>query len=332
MDRPKKVLVTGATGFLGGRVAHRLVELGYEVRALVRKQSVMNSLKNLGVEIVLGDLADQSSVAAAVDGVELVVHAGAGTSGTAEDSDKATIQGTLNVLAGCRKHRVQKLVHISSCNVYETAGLAEGQVVTEEAQLERFPQRRGRYTAAKLRAEALVIEAMKAGALPAVVLRPGTLYGPGAETYTPMMGVSLAGRLFIVFGNGSSALPLVHVDNVVDAITGCLGNSAADNQVFNVVDHGTITKRRYVEMLVKPLHPSASVIYLPMPLLLCLTWLEEKLLTALGRRPPLTVYRLLSSQSQVRYGTSRIEAAIGWRSRVSFEQGTGQLLRTHERA
>ena len=332
VTKQTKVLVTGATGFLGKRLAKRLVDEGYPVRALARTLSNVGALKKLGVEISFGDLGDKSSIAAAVKGADVVVHAAAGTSGTAKDSGTATVQGTRNVLEACRTNRLKKLIYISSCNVYEVAGYTENQVVTEEAQLERFPLRRGHYSAAKLQAEALVTEAMNHDGCPTVVLRPGTLYGPGAEVYTKMMGVSFARRLFVVFGDGESELPLVHVDNAVDAIVECISNSAADGQVFNVVDQDLVTKKMYMERVVKPLYPRATVIYCPMSLLHTLTWLQEKLIAILGRQPFLTVYRLVSSQKRVRFRASKIEMAIGWRSRISFEQGAEQLMRTHGRA
>jgi len=76
-------------------------------------------------------------------------------------------------------------------------------------------------------------------------------------------------------------MPLVHVANAVDAIVECISNSAADNQVFNVVDHDPVTKRMYMERVVKPLCPKATVIYCPMSLLLTLTWVQEKLIAIL---------------------------------------------------
>lgn len=332
VTKQTKVLVTGATGFLGKRLAKRLVDEGYPVRALARKLSNVGALKKLGVEIAFGDLGDESSIAAAVRGVDVIVHAAAGTSGTAKDSYTATIQGTRNVLEACRTSHVKKLVYISSSSVYEAAGYTENQLVTEEAQLERFPLRRGHYSAAKLQAEALVTEAMNHDGCPIVVLRPGTLYGPGAEVYTKMMGVSFARKIFVVFGDGQGELPLVHVDNIVDAIVESISNSAADNQVFNVVDHELVTKKMYMERVVKPLHPKATVIYCPMSLLLILTWLQEKLIALFGKQPFLTVYRLASSQKRIRYSTSRIENAIGWRSRIRFDQGAEQLVMGHGRS
>lgn len=326
ITKQSKVLVTGATGLLGGRLATRLASEGFPVRALARNPSRADALRKLGVEIALGDLGDEPSIRAAVRGVEVVVHAGAGTSGSAKDADLATIQGTRNVLKACSAHRVRKLVYISSCNVYEVAGYAENQVVTEEAQLERYPLRRGHYSAAKRQAEELVTAAINQGDYLVVILRPGTLYGPGAEIYTRMMGISFARRIFIVFGDGTSELPLVHVENAVDAIVECMINSAADNQVFNVVDHDTVTKKMYMERVVRPLYPKAVVIYCPMPLLLALTWLQEKLIAILGRHPVLTVYRVISSQKRVTYSAKKIENMIGWRARVKFEDGAEQMI------
>jgi len=313
-----KVLVTGATGFLGGALVRRLVEDGYRVRALVRNPARTAQLEKLGVEIATGDLGHAPTVTAAVAGMDLVVHAGAGTSGTAQDSEIATVLGTRNVVDAIRAAAIGKLVYISSLSVYETSGYHENQWVGEDAQLERRPLRRGTYTATKLRAETIVTQAMSGGFCPTVVLRLGALYGPGAPPHTGMVGVPLGSRVFLAFGDRNSVLPLLHVDDAADAIVACLRSSAADNQVFNVVGRGAVTKSMYVERVVKPLYPKATVIYCPLPLLIATTWLQENVLAAIGRQPPLTVYRLVSSQRRVRYSASGIERAIGWRARAGF--------------
>ena len=305
----------------------RLVEERYSVRGLARKSSNVAALRESGVEIAIGDLGDEQSVAAAVKGVDFVVHAGAAMRGTAENYETATIQGTRNVLKACREGGVKKLVHISSCTVYEIAGYSENQLVTEDSQLERNPLQRGLYSASKLQSEALVTAAMGDKSFPIVVLRPGTLYGPGTAVFTSLMGIFLAWRIFVVFGDGTNVLPLIHVDNAVDAVVECMRNSAADNQIFNVMDQDPISKKAYVERVIKPLYPGAIMIYVPMPLLVALTWMQEKVLACLGKKPFLTVYRLASSQNRIRYSTSRIEYAIGWRSRIKFEQGVEQLIR-----
>ena len=314
--------MTGATGYLGGWIAKRLVEGGFQVRALAREQSNVMALTRLGVEVVTGDLGIDRSVAAAVEGVDVVVHAGAGTRGTPEDLYTATVQGTRNILDACRASNVRKLVYISSCSVYQTSGYMKNQIVTEDAQLERYPQRRGPYSAAKLRAETLVAEVMGRQGCPIVVLRLGTLCGPGSDPLAGMLGIALARRVFIVFGTGVAEMPLVHVRDAVDAIVACMLNSAADNQVFNVVGQ-PVSKKSYVDLVVRPLYPRAAVIYCPMPLLTALTWVQEKLFTAMGKPPLLSVYRLASSQKPVKYSAGKIERAIGWRSQARFDDRAG---------
>lgn len=131
--------------------------------------------------------------------------------------------------------------------------------------------------------------------------------------FTPVIGLSFGGRVFVVFGGGSCALPIVYVDNVADAVARCLESGAADNQVFNVVGQERITKRRYMQELVKRVCPGSLHLYVPYGLLFGITWIQERLLGALRREPFLTTYRLVSSQRQVFYDSSKIERMLGSR-------------------
>lgn len=323
MNRPA-ILVTGASGFLGTRLVGRLVRDGYPVRAFARPGSNVGHLVKLGVEIARGDLGDAGSVDSAARGIEVVVHAGAGTTGTEESARIATVEGTRNVLRACGRNGVRKLVHISSCSVYDVAGQVRGQSITESSPLEKHPDRRGHYSATKQMAEALVHQARDERSFAVTVLRPGMLYGRGLAPYPPMIGVS-AGRFLIVFGDGRDALPVTHVDNAVDAILLSIASDAADGEVFNVVDDERISKNRYVEQIVTPAKPRAWVIHLPMALLFASTWAQEKLMAVLRRRPYLTVYRLVSSQKPLHYDNARIKSLLGWAPRIDFATATADM-------
>ena len=326
MKHKEKVLVTGGTGFLGKRLTVRLLAEGYSVRVLARKFSNIEPLIELGVEIVFGDVGDKASLEVALKGVDLVVHAAAGTSGNTKDCEIGTILGTRNVLDVCKAGRIRKLVYMSSCSVYGVVDYKTNQVVTEKSSLERFPCLRGDYSASKQQAETLVTEAIKSGDFPIVVLRPGMIYGPGGVVYTPMIGLSVANNIFFIFGNGKLTLPLVYVDNVVDAILQSMICSSADNQIFNVVDAERITKKLYMQQLIKKLYPKSYILYLPYSLLYCLTWAQEKACRILRRTPFLTTYRLISSQKQIRYDTSKIESTIRWKPRVAFNQAVAEIV------
>ena len=258
----RRVLVTGGTGFVGRALVKRLIAEGYAVRVLARKLARVEPLIKLGAEISWGDVADLESFSEAFESCDVVVHLAAGTSGTEQDGQTGTLQGTRNALELCRRHKPRRLVYISSCSVYGVANYRANAVVSEASWLERFPERRGAYSASKHAAEGYITDYMSTGDVPVVVLRPGTIYGPGGELYTPMMGFSL-GRLFVVIGMGGFVLPLVYVDNLAEAIVGSIAKKEAEGGVFNVVDPEPINKRQYVDRVVRRVHRNATVVYLP---------------------------------------------------------------------
>ena len=326
MTIKRNVLVTGASGFLGRRVVEGLLAQGCSVRALVRRSSEVDSLRLTGVDIVFGDVTDAESLKSAFDGVDYVIHSAADTNGTEEGARLVTIQGTRNVLELCSEGQVQKLVYISSCSVYGVADYRAGQLIDENSSLERFPEQRGTYSWGKLEAERLVLSRMLKGEVPAVCLRPGTIYGCGGENYTPLIGTSIGKNVFTVFGNGQFVLPLVYLDNLVDAILDAMNDEKSTGQVYTVVDSQQVDKREYMATLMRKLHPHAWFIYLPYSLLLALVSLQEKIFGILNRKPVLTRYRLMSSQNPVIYDASKIMKELGWQSKVSFEEAVERIV------
>lgn len=322
----KRVLVTGASGFLGRHLVARLVAQGCQVRALVRSRLKVKSLTAAGAETVVGDVTDLASLRPVFAGVDGVVHAAADTSGTWEGVARATIDGTRNMLELCDEFRVSRLVYISSCAVYGLAGFAEGEVVAETAALESRPEIRGSYSWGKCEAEKLVRDAMEQATSELVCLRPGMLYGPGGDCYPPMLGFSLADRLFLVIDNGRLGLPLVHVDNLVEAIWLALVKPAAGGKIYNVVDPELVDKRRYMDHLVRKLNPGARCLYLPYRWVFGLTRVQERLFSLLRRKPLLSCYRLQVSQQPIIYDTSRICRELGWRPLTGFDAAVRQLL------
>ena len=320
-----RVLVTGGTGFLGRPVVRRLVADGYQVRVLARTLAKAAVVQGFGAEVCAGDVADLDSFGRAVAGCEMVVHLAAGTSGSEKDSESATIRGTRNLLTLCTRHGLKRVVYISSCGVYGVADYTKNARVTESAGLERFPERRGSYTASKLAAEGLVKDFMQSAGIPTVILRPGTIYGPGGEIYTQLMGFAI-GSLYIVIGTGRFTLPIVYVDNLVDAVVMSLEKSEAVGHVFNVVDPERIDKRTYMELVVRRINPRARVIYFPYSLLYGITWLQERAFRAMKRAPVLSCYRLASSQTSVEYDSSLISSRLGWRAKVSVADAINRLV------
>jgi len=321
-----KILVTGASGFLGSRLIEVLAQKGYPVRTLVRKLSNTKKLKTCGVEIFFGDVADLESLHPAFNNIDIVVHAAADTAGNEREGEWSTIRGTENILQQCRQAGVRKLIYISSCAVYDVAGIKKGAVVSEKAPLKRFPEQRGFYSWSKLKADQIVAEAIAKGSLPIISLRPGTIWGPGGEIFTPMMGFSIGNKLFAVIGNGKFVLPFVYIDNLVEAIVRGIENNDRAGGIYNVVDSERITKRDYMNKLVRKLYPRATCLYIPYSLLYSAVYIQEKLFSLMGRKPFLTRYRMTSSQKNIFYDSSKIQDELDWTPFVSAEEGIKKVL------
>jgi nucleoside-diphosphate-sugar epimerase/predicted dehydrogenase len=322
-----RVLVTGGTGFLGKALVRRLVADGYRVRVLARKLAQVDAVHDLGAEVCWGDVADVESFDQAMSGCDRVVHLAAGTSGSERDSQTATLQGTRNLLELCGRHSPKRLVYISSCSVYGVADYPAGALVTEASTLERFPERRGSYSASKQEAETYVSDFVKAGGVPTVILRPGTIYGPGGELYTPLIGFSI-GSTYIVIGTGATVLPFVYVDNLVDAVVLSLEKDEAVGEVFNVVDPERLDKRTYMNQVIRRANAGARVVYFPYSLLYGITWMQERAFALMKRRPVLSCYRLTSSQKSLLYDSSRLAGRLGWKAKVSLVEAMDRLVQS----
>jgi len=323
--RPK-VLITGASGFLGTHLARRLIREGYPVRVMVRKLSPLEQLRNLDVEIFFGDIRDELSLRSAIRGVEMIIHAAAATSGSVEASMETTVNGTLNVLKIAQEEEIRKLVYISTLSVYDYTRLPADHLVREEDALEAYPQNRGAYTYSKLEAEKAVQQFIRETSLPIVILRPGTIHGPGGPALTPMIGYALSKGLVLAIGSKSFELPLVYIDNLLDAIVFSLCSENAAGKIYNIVDEEKIPKHAYIQRYLHKTNGHGHVLYLPYVLVYSMTWGLEILSKVSHKDPFLTRYRLVASCRNFRFDISKAKHDLGWFSRIPLREGLENTL------
>jgi nucleoside-diphosphate-sugar epimerase len=206
------VFITGASGFIGGKLADRLLAEGRRVRTLARRP--LPALEKLGAEVIPGDLHDPAALQRGCAGTGTVFHVAGrvGVWGPAQDFFRVNVEGTRNVLAACRAARVPRLVYTSSPSaVYNGSDLAG---IDESAPLcTRAPCA---YPTSKAAAERLVTEA-HSKELATVALRPHLVWGPGDKNVVPrVLALARTGRLKIV-GPGRNRVDCTHITNVVDA-------------------------------------------------------------------------------------------------------------------
>jgi predicted dehydrogenase/nucleoside-diphosphate-sugar epimerase len=245
----RRVLITGASGFIGCRTAEILSRRdGWDVRALVRDPSHAARLASLPVEMMPGDICAPDSLVRALDGCDAVVHCAVGTSWKRDEVTEATVNGTRNVAAAARQAGIARFVHISSMAVYATEG---SRVFDESSPL--IAAAANNYGSDKRRAEDAVRREIAAG-LPGVILRPTRVYGPYGKTFIvrPLQHLS-AGRL-VLAGPVDAPANMVYVDNVVEAIAAALdADPSVVGQAFNVSDPDQVSWREFYDFYAQAL-------------------------------------------------------------------------------
>jgi predicted dehydrogenase/nucleoside-diphosphate-sugar epimerase len=316
---PADALVTGAAGFLGRAVVAALRAQGKTVRVLVRRP-VAAFGDDPGIQTLIGDLGDPRIVDHAVAGGGIVYHVGAAMRGGPRDFEAGTVWGTRNVLDACRRHASPRLVYVSSMSVFDHAGRRANETLAEGYRFEPHPQLRGAYTRTKLVAEQMVADAITQHGLPAVILRPGQIFGPGAEEVTPNGTIALAGR-WIAIGGGRIPLPLIYRDDVVDALLRAAESPQAIGRIFNLVDTDTVDRDTYLRRCKAKLGAKLKLMHVPQWVFLCLAIGVELLGKILKREVPLTRYRVRSLRPLANFDTTAAREILGWTPRIGVRKG-----------
>ncbi len=320
-----KVLVTGATGLIGRHLVRQLLQKGSRVRIFVRRQPEAEFRNDDNVEVFLGDLGDPAAVDRAVAGTEMVYHVGAAMKGGAHDHERGTVRGTQNIVDSVLRNNVRRLVYISSLSCLHAAASGRDAVVTEDWPIEPSPAKRGAYTQAKTQAEKIVLDAVRDRNLRAVLLRPGRVFGPGMTLLTPEVARRV-GNLFVILGDGTRELPLVYVDDVVNAIVQAAENGKFDGKVFHIVDRTHVTQNQLVGDYIQKNAKEAKVIHLSVAIVYSLALGLEVLSKVLNRPLPLTIYRVKSALARMQFDCSRAEKEIGWQPRVGTALGLQETM------
>jgi ornithine--oxo-acid transaminase len=321
-------LITGATGFIGGHLAERLVNDGLRVRCLVRGSSDTSLLDELDLELVVGDLADARSVTRAVDGCRYVFHCGALVSdwATTKEIARINVEGTRNLLQASAAASVRRLVHFSTTDVY---GYPGGSAIDESHTAARF---RNWYAQTKLAAEAEVRRVEALDRLEAVILRPATVYGPRSTDVVGEIARALRRGNMLLIGRGRAIAGLCYVGNLIDAALLALRHDAAPRNAFNISDGLDITWKQFTDDLAAGLGGRRARWSLPYWAAYAAGLSLEHGYRLLRRTTRLTTAPLLSRQAvQVmgidqNFSTRKARELLGWEPRVDYRAGLDATL------
>ena len=290
-----KVLVTGASGFIGRPLVSLLAARGHHVRALVRRSDEVQIIP--GAEVEVGDVRDAGAVDRSTRGMDAVVHLAAATGvARASVARQVNVQGTRQVLDALKVNGGRRVVFISSISASR--------------------DRMGPYGQTKREGEALVAQS----ALEWVILRPSLVYGPGPAGLFARLQRSMKGPVLPMIGEGSIELDPIHVDDVCQVIGQCLERDDVLSKTYDLLGPDRVTFRQLIDRLAARTGATPRIVKLPPELALAIA----RALGVVLERPPLTEDNVLGmiSPARVDGGPARRDFPISW---TGLEAGLEKL-------
>ncbi|QUD87907.1 hopanoid-associated sugar epimerase [Phenylobacterium montanum] len=317
MQQGDLILVTGATGFIGSAVARKLNARGLAVRVLARSTSPRRNLEGLDCEVVQGDMTDEASMTAALDGVRWLFHVAADYRLWAPDPNdiiQANLKGTGSVMRAALKQGVERIVYTSSVAtlrapdepiaVDETAPLAPGEGI-------------GAYKESKVVAERLVEKMVAEQGLPAVIVNPSTPIGPRDVKPTP------TGRILIEAATGripafvDTGLNLVHVDDVAEGHLLAMDKGRIGERY--ILGGQDASLRQMLADIAGLVGRKAPTINLPRGPLYPLAYAAEAMGRITGKEPFVTVDALKMASHHMFFSSAKAERELGYAARPYVE-------------
>jgi predicted dehydrogenase/nucleoside-diphosphate-sugar epimerase len=315
---PDKVLVTGATGYVGLQVIEQLVKDGYAVRAFVRGLSRTEALERLGVELAYGDVRDLESFSRAAKGADIVVHLAAGLRGTSGFILDSCVQGAKNLAEAAHGAGLKRVIYMSSMAVYDYAALHDSDSLTEETPLEPCPKLRGTYSLAKRMAEDIALSHLHDVSPSWTILRPSVIVGKGHDIFGPV-GFKI-GNVLICLGSPRKRLRLIHVEDVGIAISKIVQNNNTSAQILVISHPDPLTMGEYIDGYIREKHDhNIKVIYVPYWFALNSAKFIMQIRKYTGKGPNINMRRLAYLYRDVQVSSTILEKQTRW-------QPSGSLL------
>lgn len=307
-----RVLVTGASGFVGSAVARKLTERGYAVRVLARKTSPRANFEGLACEIAEGDMRDAASMKAAMKDVRHVFHVAADYRLWARDPDEIVRnnrEGTRIVMEAARDAGVERIVYTSSVATLKPRDNGEDADETDRADMMSAI---GAYKKSKVAAER-VVEAMAAEGLPAVLVSPSTPIGPRDIRPTP------TGRIIVEAATGrmpayvDTGLNLVHVDDVAEGHILALEKGRIGETY--ILGGQNVTLKEMLAEIARLTGRKPPRIRLPRAPIYPIAYAAEAVAKLTGKEPFVTVDALDMSKQMMFFSSSKAERELGYHAR-----------------
>lgn len=308
-----KVLVTGASGFIGSAVARQLLQQGHEVRALVRPAADLRNLAGLDLELARGDLLDRASLASAIKGVTGLMHVAADYRLWVPNPEvmyRTNVTATEELMRLALREGVSRIVHTSSV---ATLGLVPGGGVADETTPVSEASMTGPYKKSKFQAEALVRRLVADEGLPATIVNPSAPVGPGDRKPTPTgqtLVDAMAGRMPVYVNTG---LNIVHVEDV--ALGQVLALEKGEPGRRYILGSENMSLRELLTEIARLTGGRAPLLAVPHALVMPVAWVSELLARWTSRPTQITLDGVRLARKYMYFSSARAERELGYRPR-----------------
>ena len=298
-----KMLVTGGTGFLGQKLAFRLMNMGYEVTAIGRNKTIGKLLEQNGIEFVHCPLEDRNRVLQVCKDKDYIFHSGALSSpwGKYKDFYNANVLGTKHIIEGSQKSGIKRLIHVSTPSIYFYYD--ERQDVVENAKLpDTFVNH---YAKTKYLAEQAVDQAFTHG-LPVITIRPRALFGPE-----------------------NVLVDITYVENVVDALLLCMHSPIHTlGQKYNITNDERVNLYEVIENVMKRLDKEVQYKKISYKTAFTLAAILEGISKTIlfGKEPILTKYTVSVLSKSQTLSIDKAKKELGYAPKISIEEGITKFV------
>lgn len=329
-----KVLVTGASGFIGSHIVGHLVEQGNGLRALVRpgKAKYPRILESDGVSLFYGDMTDPASLRVATRNVDIVYHAAALLHAPHSHlMRKVNVGGVKNLLDACVQNQVERLVFISSVSVYASS---QATVIREDAPLGGLSV----YGQTKVEAESLIKSYANSFGLTYNIIRPCVVYGErDRNNFTPRLLRILSRSVVPVIAGNRAHMMMVHAADVAQAVILAGTRSNAVDQTYNVTGGRPTSLHKLAKIYEELSEQQKRLVPVPIPIVytaLFVRWLMRNLrrrhLDRIIERCRDQEYQRSVFLQRRRYDIGKARTELGYEPSIDLVEGLCRTLAWYE--
>jgi nucleoside-diphosphate-sugar epimerase len=314
-----EVLITGGNGLLGRHLVEALQQRGDRARVLALPAEDTSWLEERGVAVYRGDVREPETLVAPMRGVQGVLHLAAmmGVWRPLEDYAAVNVTGTKNVCRAALTEGIARIVHVSSWTVY---GMALGRPAREDFPLKPL---REPYGVTKAEGDLVVQRMIAEEKLPAVIIRPGTFFGPGDQLHFGRMADRLRAGKGIIIGSGRNAFPFVYVTDVVQGLLLALDHEAALGNAYNVTHDQPLTQQEFLQAMAEEIGAKPPRLHVPYRLLCAAGYAAERVarVTHSPRQPIVTRLGVKLFGADNRHAIDKARQELGYTPRVAVREG-----------